>query len=67
MKFSRYIKDKINYILGFIVYCMIIIAYTRAMQVDKDISIVIITISLIFFVCRNCYKLLEEKQVYKKY
>ena len=50
MKFSRYIKDKINYILGFIVYCMIIIAYTRAMQVDKDISIVIITISLIFFV-----------------
>lgn len=27
MKFSRYVKDKINYTLGFIVYCMIIIAY----------------------------------------
>lgn len=50
MRFSKYIKDKVNYILGFIVYCMIIIAYTSAMQVDKDVSIVIITISLIFFV-----------------
>lgn len=50
MKFSRYVKDKINYTLGFIVYCMIIIAYTGAMQIDKDVSIVIITISLIFFV-----------------
>ena len=29
---------------------MIIIAYTGAMQIDKDVSIVIITISLIFFV-----------------
>lgn len=50
MKFSRYVKDKINYTLGFIVYCMIILAYTGAMQIDKDVSIVIITISLIFFV-----------------
>ena len=50
MKFSRYVKDKINYTLGFIVYCMIIIAYTGAMQIDKDVSIVIITIYLIFFV-----------------
>ena len=50
MKFSRYVKDKINYILGFIIYCMIIIVYTRAMQVDKNVSVVIITISLIFFV-----------------
>ena len=47
MKFSSYVKDKINYTLGFIVYCMIIIAYTGAMQIDKDVSIVIITISLI--------------------
>lgn len=50
MKFSKYVKDKINYILGFIVYCMIIVAYTSAMQIDKDVSIVIITISLIFCV-----------------
>lgn len=50
MKFSRYVKDKINYTLGFIVYCMIIIAYTGAMQIDKDVSIVIITIFFNIFV-----------------
>lgn len=50
MKFTKYIKDKINYILGFIVYCIIIIAYTNAMQVNINVSIVITSISFIFFV-----------------
>ena len=50
MRFSKYLKDKINYILGFIVYCIIITAYLNAMQIDKNVVIVIITISFMFFV-----------------
>ena len=50
MRFSKYLKDKINYILGFIVYCIIIISYLNAMQIDKNVVIVIITISFMFFV-----------------
>ena len=50
MRFTKYIKDKINYILGFIIYCIIIITYSNAMQIEKNFIIVIITISCIFFV-----------------
>ena len=38
---------------------------TGAMQIDKDVSIVIITISLIFFCYRSYYKLLEENKYIK--
>ena len=48
MKLIKYIKDKINYILGFIVYCMIIIGYLKALEVPNDAIIIIITISFLF-------------------
>lgn len=49
MKFTKYVKDNVNYILAFIVYCMIIVCYINAMRVNKNISVVIIVISFIFF------------------
>ena len=36
-------QDKINYILAFIIYCMLIFGYCNAMQVDKNVIIVILT------------------------
>ncbi len=48
MKFTKYIKDKINYILGFIVYSIIIIAYANALEVDRNFIIVITIISFVF-------------------
>ena len=50
MKFSKYIKDKINFILGFIIYCVIITLYTNAMKTDKNTQVFIIIISAIFFI-----------------
>ena len=50
MKLIKYIKDKINYILGFIVYCMIIIGYLKALEVPNDAIIIIITISFLFVI-----------------
>lgn len=50
MRFSKYLKDKINYILGFILYCFIIITFLKAMQIDNNVVIVIITISFVFFI-----------------
>ena len=50
MKFTKYIKDKINYILGFIIYCIIIIGYMKAMKVSNDAIMIIVTISFIFFI-----------------
>jgi len=50
MKFTKYIKDKINYILGFITYCIIIIGYMKAMRIDNNAIIIIVTISFIFFI-----------------
>ena len=50
MKFTKYIKDKINYILGFIVYSIIIIAYANALEVDRNFIIVITIISFVFCV-----------------
>lgn len=50
MKFSKYIKDKINYVLIFIVYCILIGLYLKTMG-TKDIAIIIVIItSAIFFV-----------------
>ena len=48
MKFTKYIKDKINYILGFILYSIIIIAYANAIEVDRNFIIVITVISFVF-------------------
>ena len=39
MRFGKYIKDKINYILAFIIYCMLVLGYCNAMQADKNIVI----------------------------
>lgn len=50
MKFTKYIKDKINYILGFIIYCIIIILYMNAMQIDADVIYFIVIISVVFFI-----------------
>ena len=50
MNFIKYIKDKINYILIFIIYCMIIISYLYAMKINKNAIIIIISISFIFFI-----------------
>ena len=48
MKFTKYIKDKINYILGFILYSIIIIAYANAIEVDRNFIIVLTVISFAF-------------------
>ena len=48
MNFGRYVKDKINYILSFIVYGLIIIFFLYAMEISKDIIIIVISISFIF-------------------
>lgn len=53
MSFYGYVKDKINYILGFIIYLMIIILYLNAMQIDEDVLLVICSISFIFFI--SCF------------
>ena len=49
MNFTKYIKDKINYILGFIVYSIIIIAYANVMKIDKNFIIVITIMYSLFF------------------
>lgn len=48
MSFLGYVKDKANYILTFIVYCIIVIFYGEAMQINNNFIIVIITISFAF-------------------
>ena len=50
MKLGRYIKDKINFILAYIIYIIIIISYTNAMGVDKNVILVISIIPTIFFI-----------------
>ncbi len=48
MNFWGYVKDKANYILLFITYCIILILYAEAMQISHNFISVIITISFIF-------------------
>lgn len=50
MNFGKYVKDKINYILVFIVYCLIILAYLNAMQVNNNVTIFILLISSVLFI-----------------
>lgn len=48
MSFWGYVKDKINYILAFIIYCVIVIFYAEAMRINSNFIIVIIFISFVF-------------------
>lgn len=50
MRFSKYVKDKINFILAFIVYCIIIALYTIAMRTNINVIIFILVNSCIFFI-----------------
>ena len=50
MKFTKYIKDQINDILGFILYGILVIGYAHAMQVEKNVIIIIMIISGVFFI-----------------
>lgn len=49
MNFAKYAKDKINYILGFIVYCMLLVAYLKVMKVGSNVIWVVVCVSCIFF------------------
>ncbi len=49
MRFSKYVKDKMNYILVFIVYCLGLVAYLKAMTVAQNVVWVVIFISNLFF------------------
>lgn len=49
MNFAKYAKDKINDILGFIVYCLLLVAYLKAMKVNSNVILVVISASCIFF------------------
>ena len=48
MSFWGYVKDKINYILAFVIYCVIVIFYAEAMRINSNFIIVIIFISFVF-------------------
>lgn len=49
MKFMKYIKDKIYYILTFIIYIILISIYLKAMETEISAIIIVIAISTIFF------------------
>ena len=66
MKFTKYIKDKINYILGFITYCIIIIGYMKAMEIDNNAIIIIITISFIFSIIAFITNYLSKNKYLKE-
>jgi len=66
MKFTKYIKDKINYILGFITYCIIIIGYMKAMKIDNNAIIIIVTISFIFSIIALISNYLSKNKYLKE-
>ncbi len=49
MRFTKYMKDKINAILGFIGYTFIIVAYLKAMEIQENVIGIVISISCVFF------------------
>ena len=49
MKFTKYIKDKIYYILTFSIYIILISIYLKAMETEIPAIIIVIAISTIFF------------------
>jgi len=65
MKFTKYIKDKINYILGFIIYCIIIIVYANAMQVNRNFTIIITSISFLFFILGLLFNFYKKNKYIK--
>ena len=50
MKLTNFVRDKINYILGFIVYDFIIVVYLKAMKVNVNVIWIVVFISCVFFV-----------------
>ncbi len=65
MKLSKYLKDKINYILGFIIYCMVIIAYANAMEVNRNVTIIITSISFLFFIIGLLFNFYKKNKYIK--
>ena len=49
MKFTKYIKDKIYYILTFSIYIILISIYLKAMETEIPAIIIVIAMSTIFF------------------
>ena len=49
MKFTKYIKDKIYYILTFNIYIILISIYLKAMETEIPAILIVIAISTIFF------------------
>ena len=49
MKFTKYIKDKIYYILTFSIYIILISIYLKAMEIETPVIIIVVAISTIFF------------------
>ena len=49
MNFTKYGKDKINYILGFAAYCLFLVWYLKAMKVNSNVVWVVISVSCLFF------------------
>lgn len=50
MKLSEYIKDKINYILAFAIYIIIISTYLKAISLTYSTIFIVIFITLTFFI-----------------
>ncbi len=50
MKFTKYVKDNINIVLGFILYCLIILAYMKAMKIAKNAILIIMVLAGSFFI-----------------
>ena len=66
MNFIKYLKDKIFLILGFIIYILLISAYINAMQIDKNIFVVIVTISCTFFIIGFVTNYMKKNRNIKK-
>ena len=49
MKFGKFLKDKINFILGFILCCFVVAGYMNAMQIDKMAIFFVVIILCLFF------------------
>jgi len=50
MKFGKFLKDKINFILGFILCCFVVAGYMNAMQIDKMAIFFVVIILCLFFI-----------------
>lgn len=66
MSFWGYVKDKANYILLFITYCVMVVFYAKAMQINNNFIIVIITISFIFAIISFIITYLKKNRYIKE-